>query len=182
MDNKIRILIYNELIKEYQDRQYEPMKEFVFEKYLNKLDNIDNILSFIDFVSKWDKIIFLKKLMKKLKFTKEEFYTDDKNTKIILLCELHKKGKLKISEEYNLCEDFEDIFSKIKEDMDGGISKQKLEEFLNKGKCFVIERLELLKIIFEKYDSQEVYIKNNHHFSIFLRVFQLVRKIDKLNF
>ena len=75
MDKKIRLLIYNELIKEYQGKQYEPMKEFVFEKYLNKLDNIDNILSFIDFVSEKDKI----NILKKLKFTKEEFYTDDKN-------------------------------------------------------------------------------------------------------
>jgi len=123
LDKKIRLLIYNELIKEYQGKQYEPMKEFVFEKYLNKLDNIDNILSFIDFVSEKDKI----NILKKLKFTKEEFYTDDKNTKIILLCELHKKGKLKISEEDNLCKDIEDILLKIIEDMDGEISKQKLE-------------------------------------------------------
>ena len=150
-------LIYIELIRKCQDEEYQPLKEFIYKKYLIRIDNINNIISLIDSLSKKDKIKFFEKLMKKCEFTREEFYSKYKNTKIILLCELHDKGKLEISNENNFYGNIEDILCKIRKDMDGNISKQRLEEFLENGKDIVIKRLGLIKIILADYEPEKVY-------------------------
>ena len=123
------------------------MKELIFTKFLNKLDNIDNIIKLIDSLTKEDKIKFLEELMKKCKFTPEEFYSNNENKKIKLLCELFEKGKLEKSDEENYYGDIEDVLAIIRKDMDGDIGKQKLENFLKNGKDVVIERLGLIKMI-----------------------------------
>jgi len=163
LDKTISPLIYNELMRTCQGEEYKNMKEFIYETYLNKMDNIDNIISLIDSLSKEDKKNFLRELMKKCKFTSEEFYSNNNNTKIILLCELHEKGKLKITDEDNFYGDIEDILGKIRKDMDGDINKQKLEEFLNNGKDVVIKRLSLIKMILEDYDPEKVYYERNEN-------------------
>ena len=60
------------------------MKAFIYEKYLKKLYDIENIISLIDILSKEDKIEFLGKLMKKCSFTKDEFFSNYKNPRIVL--------------------------------------------------------------------------------------------------
>jgi len=50
------------------------MKNCIYDIFLNKLDDIDNIIILIDSLSEDDKQIFLDKLMKRCQFTKEEFY------------------------------------------------------------------------------------------------------------
>ena len=150
-------LIYIELIRRCQGKEYHPLKEFIYKKYLIRIDNINNIISLIDSLSKEDKIEFFEKLIKKCEFTREEFYSKYKNTKIILLCELHEKGKLEISNENNFYGNIEDVLCKIRKDMDGNISKQRLEEFLENGKDIVIKRLGLIKIILADYEPEKVY-------------------------
>ena len=163
LDKAISPLIYNELMRTCQGEEYKNMKEFIYETYLNRMDNIDNIISLINSLSKEDKKKFLRELMKKCKFTSEEFYSNNNNTKISLLCELHEKGKLKITDEDNFYGDIEDILGQIRKDMDGDINKQKLEEFLKNGKDNVIKRLGLIKMILEDYDPEKVYYERNEN-------------------
>jgi hypothetical protein len=100
LEEKIKLLIYNELIKTYNGKEYEKMKNCIYDIFLNKLDDIDNIIKLIDSLSYEDQKDFLVELMKKCEFTKEEFYSNSKNEKIYLLCYLNEKGKLKIN--YNV--------------------------------------------------------------------------------
>ena len=67
------------------------MKEYIYNIFLNKLDDIDNIIKLIDSLSNEDKKKFLDELMKKCEFTKEEFYSNYENKKIQLLCDLNEK-------------------------------------------------------------------------------------------
>ena len=140
LNKEIRPLVYNELIRICLGEEYKPMKEFIYKKFFNNIENIDNIdiiIVLIDSLSKENKAKFLKDLM----FSKDEFYSNIKNEKIILLSELHKKGKLKLSDENDFYGRFKNILYEIVKDMEGDISKQKLEEFLDNGKDIVIKRL-----------------------------------------
>jgi hypothetical protein len=86
LEEKIKSLIYNELIKTYNGKEYEKMKNCIYDIFLNKLDNIHNIIKLIYSLSENDKKIFLDKLMKRCELTKEEFYSNSENKKIKLLC------------------------------------------------------------------------------------------------
>ena len=163
LDKRISFLIYNELIRTCQGEEYKNMKEFIYKKYLDKIDNIDNIISLIDSLSKEDKNKFLEELMEKCKFTTEEFYSNNNNIKINLLCELQEKEKLKISHENNFYGDIEDTLVNIRKEMDGDINKPKLEEFLNNGKDIAIKRLGLIKMIFEDYEPEKVFNERNEN-------------------
>ena len=55
------------------------MKQNIFQIFLNKLDDNDNIIKLIDSLSGGDKNEFLIELMKKCEFTKEEFYSNSEN-------------------------------------------------------------------------------------------------------
>ena len=77
LEEKIKSLIYNELIKTYNGKEYEKMKNYIYDIFLNKQEDIDNIIKLIDNLSKDDNKIFLYKLMKKCEFTKEEFYSNN---------------------------------------------------------------------------------------------------------
>ena len=125
---------------------YKEMKEFIFEEFVNKLNDekdIENIIKLIDCLEGKDKktedIIyqkdkvkekivneFLQKLMVKNLFTKEEFFSDKKNFKILLLCKLIEKGKIKKNEEVYY-ENITNLLDSIKKDIDGNIKKSKLE-------------------------------------------------------
>ena len=74
LEEKIKSLIYNELIKEYNGKEYEKMKNCIYDIFLDKLDDIDNIIKLIDNLSEDDKQIFLDKLMKRCQFTKGDFF------------------------------------------------------------------------------------------------------------
>ena len=130
LDDKIKALIYNELMKTYNDKEYEKMKQYIYDIFLNKLEDIDNIIKLIDSLSEKDKKNFLEELMKKCEFTKDEFYSNYENKKIKLLCYLNEKEKLEIK--YNV--KIENTLDDIKNDLEietGTILKKKLEEFLN---------------------------------------------------
>jgi predicted nuclease with TOPRIM domain len=55
LDDKIKALIYNELMKTYNDKEYEKMKQYIYDIFLNKLEDIDNIIKLIDSLSEKDK-------------------------------------------------------------------------------------------------------------------------------
>ena len=66
-------------MKTYNDKKYEKMKQYIYDIFLNKLKDIDNIIKLIDSLSKEDKKDFLVELMKKCEFTKDEFYSNSEN-------------------------------------------------------------------------------------------------------
>ena len=159
LDKNISHLIYNELIKRCKGEIYKPMKELIYQKFLNKLDNIDNIIILIDSLGKQDKKIFLEELMKKCLFTKEEFYSNCENSKIFLLCELNEKEKLQLTDEDINYGDIERIITQIRKDLEGEIGIKKLEEFLDIKKDTLLKRLGLLKLILRDFKPEQKYIE-----------------------
>ena len=157
LNKDICFLIYNELMGRCKGEIYIPMKELIYKKFLNKLDNIDNIIKLIDNLDERDKKMFLKELMNKCLFTKEEYYSDKENTKILLLCELNKKGIIKITDEDNYFGDIEKVLGKIRKDLEGEIGIKKLDEFLKNDEKLVKERLSLIKIILGDYEPETEY-------------------------
>ena len=175
LDDKIKLLIYNKLLITYNDKKYEKMKQYIYDIFLNKLDDIDNITKLIDSLSNEAKKEFLDELMKKCEFTKEEFYSNSKNKKINLLCYLNEKGKL----ENNYNNKIVDVLDDIRNDLEGSILKRKLEEFLNlkknekkfmrtkekeirnaddeEEKKVIIQKLGLIKLVLYDYEPIKKY-------------------------
>ena len=154
--------------KDYKEIDYNGMKEFIFEEFSNKItskENIDNILNLIECLDKIDKKNkkednkllneFLKKLFSKNLFTKEEFFSEQKNLKILLLYKLYKKVNLqKIIKDF-----YEKLLDNIQKDIEGNIKKSKLEEFLKNEDSLVKKRLELIKLIIPGFNPKEKYIE-----------------------
>ena len=164
-------------IKEEEGIDYKEMKNFIFENISKKLTNendIDNFINLIDFFEgkdkkKEDSIIdrnekdgekkineFVKQLMEKNLFTKDEFFSGSQNLKIILIYKLYKKGKIQKKEE-EYYENLIQLLDEIKKDIEGNIKKSKLEEFLKNEPSFVKQRLSLMKIILEGFNPEEQY-------------------------
>ena len=114
-----------------------------------------------------DKVLneFLDKLMDKNLFTKEEFFANKYNIKIALLYKLNERKIIKESEE-DYYKDIIKLIESIKEEIEGNIKKQKLEEFLKNED--IEKRLGLINLIHENYNPDEVI--NN-----------LKEKINKIN-
>ena len=122
----INFKIYNQLMIICNEDIYKEMKEFIFNKFLSNIEKIDSIIALIDRLKQKDRENFLKQLMRKCKFTKDEYYSTYENNRINLLCALYEKKKLtKVSG------DIETILREITNDIDKQeIEKKKLEEFL----------------------------------------------------
>ena len=172
--------------KEDENIDFKELKDYIFEEYSNKLDDIkdiDNIINLIDCLEgksqngqelkksdneniglennekeqeqEKEVIEFLKKLMAKNSFTKDEFFSGNQNLKISLLYKLYEKGKIqKNDEEYY--ENLESLLDNIKNEIDGEITKKKLDEFL-KNKLYIKERLSLLNLIIEGFNPDDKY-------------------------
>ena len=165
------------------------MKEYIYDIFLNKLDDIDNIIKLIDSLSKEDRKDFLVELMKKWEFTKEEFYSNFENKKIKLLCCLNEKGKLKF--EYN--DKIVIILDDIRNDLEtGSILKKQLEKFLilnkNNKKLEIKKEEEEEKIIIQKLDLIKLILVNYDHHDlrgIILNINETIRELkfikDSLN-
>ena len=138
-------------------KELEKIKN-IYLKLLNKLGNIDNIIDFLDSLNEKDKMYFMEELMKKCQFTKEEYYSNDDNQKIFLLCELNEKGKLEIINENNYYWDIKKTLKQIRKDLlDGEILIKQLDEFLRNEESQAIKKLRLLKIILKDFDPEEAY-------------------------
>lgn len=114
------------------------MKKYIYELFLNKLEDIDNIIKLINRLSIEDKKKFLKKIIGKCKFTKEEFYSNVENKKIKLLCDLYENGILKNNEDY--LGKLENTLLDISKELNGIITKKNLEIFLKNDKKNVIKK------------------------------------------
>ena len=79
-------LVYNELIRICKDDKYEKIKDYIYNKFSNDLDNSENIIELIKSLSNEERNKFLEKLMKKCRFIKDEFYSNNSSPKIELLC------------------------------------------------------------------------------------------------
>ena len=172
LNNELQKLIYFEIIREHVDEKYEKIKNFIFELYLKKIKEPDEIIEFIKILNDKDKNIFLEKLIKICEFDKNEFFSNCENDKIKLLCKLNEQ---EIINENN-CGKLDVVLDEIKNDLEEySITKRQLEEFLNKNKNSengnekdknevnynynnpIIQKLALIKIISPKYDPQEKY-------------------------
>ena len=147
----------NEIIeKEEKDIDYNEMKTFIFEEFSKKLNNendIDNILNLIDCLECKNK--FLDKLIERNLFTKYEFFSPNKNIKILLFYKLYEKGKLK---KYEECYDkIAHLLDAILKEIEGNIKKSKLEEFLKNNPSFIKQRLSLIKFILKEFNPDEYY-------------------------
>ena len=149
LDKNINFLIYKELIRRCKADEYKEMKEFIYIKFLNRLDNTKNIIDLIDILDKKDKKVFLEELMKKCLFTKEEYYSNNENQKILLLCKLNEKLIFKIIEEDINYQDIVKILQSIRKDLEGDIEIKKLKEFLDNEEKLILNKLGLIKKNFE---------------------------------
>jgi hypothetical protein len=87
------------------------MKQYIYDLFLTKLDDIDNIIKLIDSLSEGDKKEFLKELMKKCEFSKDEFYSNSENKKIKLLCYLNERSVISAFLFSSFCSSFISSFS-----------------------------------------------------------------------
>ena len=155
--------------EEYKGIDFNDLKSFIFDEFSKKLDDnndIENIIKLIDCLEgKNEKIDndkfknineFLTKLMDNNLFNKDDFFSGKQDSRIILLCELYEKGKIKKSQEeyyYKITK----LLDSIKKDIEGEIKKSKLEEFLKIEKSLVIQRLKLVKLVLGGFNPEEKY-------------------------
>ena len=152
---EISPLIYNQLIIQCKDDKYKIMKDFIYQEFLNNINKVDSIIELIDILEIKDKEKFLKELMKKCKFTADEFYSKRDNNKINLLYALYKNKKIeKASGDIKTTLNY--IFSDIDEQE---IDKKKLEEFLGNPKEIVKRRLALVKLYLDIFEPENSYDK-----------------------
>ena len=152
---EINILICNELIKEYTGKEFETMRRNISAIFSNKYD-LDNIIKLIDYFSDDDKQKFLKEILEKCEFTKEEFYSNNENKKINILCDLNDLGKLNIFGMENITYDIklESKLDDIRNDLEKGlINIKQLEEFLKSKN--IIKKLGLVLYDYDPYKKYD---------------------------
>ena len=81
LNEHIKPLIYNELVKTYNEQKYEKVKQYIYDIFLNKLEDIENIIKLMNSLSDKDQKKFLEEIMKKCELTKDEFYSHSPNKK-----------------------------------------------------------------------------------------------------
>ena len=164
--------------EEYEDIDFNDMKEFIFSEFSNKLDNendIDNIIKLIDCLKGKDKTKeddidtkkkekeemvneFLTKLISKKLFTKDEFFQNSKtqNLKISLLCKLYEKEIIQ-NDGGEYYDKIKELLDDINKDIGGEIKKSKLDEFLKNKEPIIKQRLSLINKIIESFDPDLIY-------------------------
>ena len=163
---------------EYEDVEFNDIKEFIFLEFSNNLDNendIDNIIKLIDCLKGKDKIKeddintskkekeemvneFLTQLISKKLFTKDEFFQNSKtqNLKISLLCKLYEKEFIQ-SDGGEYYEKIKELLDDINKDIGGEIKKSKLDEFLKNKEPIIKQRLSLINKIIDAFNPDLIY-------------------------
>jgi len=159
---------------------FDKMKEYILKQFINFRNekDIENIISLIDclegkkgkegeFKETNDKkkdenreIIneFLNKLLdEKNLFKKEEFFSSNKSLKILLLSRLNEKGIIQKNDKNEYYNNLQGLMKSIKEDLEGNINKKTFDEFLKIDESIIKQRLNLLSIILEAYNSDTAY-------------------------
>ena len=160
-DNNIKSLIYEQLLKTYNSKDYEKMRDYIFKIFLKTLD-VEIIIKLLDSLTEpKEKNKILEEIVKKCKFTKVEFYSNRENKHIKVLCDLNKKEKFK-EFDVNPNNEFIHILDDIYKDLESNLfTKSILENFLGEenNKDIVIEKLRLIKIVINGYDPKDKYEK-----------------------
>jgi hypothetical protein len=95
LDDKIKSLIYIELITKYIDEEYKEQKHHIYDIYLSPIDTKegqDNIIKLVKELSGDDQTYFLyEKLLEKCQFTKDDYFSSRENYKIKLLYRLNEE-------------------------------------------------------------------------------------------
>jgi hypothetical protein len=147
--------IYIQLIIKCKDDKYKIMKEFIYKEFLNNIKKEDSIIELIDNLETKDKEKFLKDLMKKCKFTTDEFYSKRDNNKINLLYTLYKNKKIE-----KVFGDIKTTLNYIFIDLDEQeIDKERLEIFFENPEKEVKRRLELIKLHLDIFEPENCYIR-----------------------
>ena len=177
-DNKI------ENVQEYSNIDFNDLKTFIFEEFsknVNETNNKDNIYNYIENLIKLidclegknekrkvdnqnmnkeenEKIIneFLEKLMKNNLFEKDDFFSSKQDYRIILLCELYEKDKIKNNQQ-EYYDNIINLLTKVRNDIEGEIKKSKLEEFFKIEESLVIKRLKLIKLVLPGFNPKDRY-------------------------
>ena len=164
LDDKIKLLIYIELITAYGHKKYNDQKNCIYEIYLDKIktkEGRENIIKLVQKLNQDEKNYFIcEKLLEKCNFTKEEFFSNNENYKIQTLCLLNKELNIfqKLDKENKYTKNLVDTLDNIKHDLDERIiAKKDLEKFLNIKRNKYIEK-NLLEI--KEEDESDKYAKD----------------------
>ena len=94
LDEKIKSLIYIELIITCKDNKYDKMKNYIYGIYLEKIhtkEGRENIIKLVKNLNGEDRKFFIyEKLLERCQFTKEKFFSNEENDVIQTLCLLNK--------------------------------------------------------------------------------------------
>ena len=145
------ILIYKDLIINDEEKYPEKLKKFIYQEILQNLKNNVNNIYLINSLEK-DKDKFIIKIIRSCKFTKEEFFSKEKNENIEIICKINEDEKLNDKE-------LKELIKEIFDDLDGKIKRKNLESFLSIEEEEIIKRLGLIKIIYLNYDPMFQYQK-----------------------
>ena len=180
LDYNIKALIYKELLTKFTGNEYKSIKKYLYNIFLKDLNNVDTLIKLINILNTEAKKNFMKELIEKCLFTKNEFYSKNEMIKIKLLCELNEKENIKINffSNYYLEETLTDILKDLE---NGLLSKNKLEEFLGKNeqrakKEKIIKKLGLIKIVLNEFTPEKKYLELNNIIE------EMNNIIKKLNF
>ena len=169
LDDKIKSLIYIELITKYIDEEYKEQKHHIYDIYLSPIDTKegqDNIIKLVKELSGDDQTY--EKLLEKCQFTKDDYFSSRENYNIKLLYRLNEelrkesgkrekdgdkadKNSKKYEEKLNRSEkaaqgndyaiNIVNILDEKKKDLkDGRIFKKDLEKFLNIKKTTKVQK------------------------------------------
>ena len=95
LEENIKSLIYIELISTYNDKKYDDQKNRIYEIYLEKMktkEGQNNIIKLLPKLKENDREYFIyDKLLEKCIFSKEEFFSNHEDYKILTLCFLNEE-------------------------------------------------------------------------------------------
>ena len=95
LEQETKELIYFEILTNYKDDKYKELKNYIYDIYLDEIDIKEGRDNIIKLVKKLNgdarKYFIYEKILEKCQFTKEEFFSNEKNYKIETLCLLNKE-------------------------------------------------------------------------------------------
>ena len=144
---------------------------------MDEFNDIEKICNMIDDLEENKKIEFLKELLQKIIFTKEEFFLSDKNIKISLLINLYEKGTIN-NNNIKYFESTIELLENVYRDIRGNITKKTLDEFLLNEKSVIIRKLEIIKLIIEAFNPEaefELLKKENIEINNGIKKLQYIR-------
>ena len=103
------------------------------------------------------------------------FFSSKQDYRIILLCELYEKDKIKNNQQ-EYYDNIINLLTKVRNDIEGEIKKSKLEDFFKIEESLVIKRLKLIKLVLPGFNPKDKYeeLKNKNE--------EINKEIEKLKY